>query len=1102
VSYWQHAWDVTEADILYDNDPETEVYEESDEETGAESAPHPSDEALMASLNRFGRVDLPFMSRFSGKTYDQLVLDLGGSAIIQDPRAFFTLNSWSLEQGWVLRSQYLNGTGSLRRKLKDARRMNKRFPGRFEQNIALLKSVTPPKVSLEDIEYSIYSPWVPTDMKAACIKAVLAFNGDVEVVYNKDFGTVQILAPEKEARLSVRNMSTYGTVDGLSTMLGEQKGLTAIKILEYMLNGKTVKQYEYVPKANWKYERVFDREGTLAAQEKEKLLARDTTAWLGATKERRARLEECYNDAYVGYTYSPYDGSFLELADLNPEVTLYPYQRNGVARLLLSGNTLFAHDVGSGKTYIMTVGVHELKRMGLSQKNLVVVPNNRLHDTVREHRYLYPDDSILAVYPEDFTPANRQAILEKIRDGDYVAIYMAYSSFDMIVMSKDYWVTKMTQEIEALRDAMSDSRCEKEKRRLQSSVKAAEKRRLKYIDETLNCPWMTFDELGINTLVVDEAHNYKNIPLKTKVEHIVGMHTGGSEKCAQMLEKCHFVDKVVFATATPLTNSLADLFVMQTYLQPEELRMRGIGWFDMWINTFGEKENHFEIDVDSRSSRAMTRFSSFHNLSELMSLFSTVCDFYYIRDDQSELPQFHGAQDVLVPRSERQEAYIEELCERTERIRAQEVPRHEDNLLKVTTDGRKCALDIRLVDPTLSDGDEDNKIKACAGQIVVLYERYPQTCQVVFSDIGTPKASFNVYQALREELVNRGIPPQEIAFAHDAASEAARARLFENINHGHIRVVIGSTAKLGVGVNIQERLIALHHLSVPWRPADMVQREGRILRRGNTCEEVFIYRYVTKGSFDSYSWQMLENKQRFISSFLSGTSTKRDAADIADAVLSYAEVKALAIGNDLIRERVETHICLERTRIAGNQRQKQLLELQGVIRLLPAEIARLEALLDTAKRDIEHYRANKEPIPKADRQAIGEEILEALADNVMAEKEHWVAEFQGFAVMLPANMSAAAPYVWLCSDNGGRYYVEMPTDKALGCCQRLGDALERIGDLAETISEQIRVHRRRYEQAQQDIEQGNPYTARIEELVNKLAEIDAKLNPETIPDVA
>lgn len=1041
-----------------------------------------SGDALIDCVNHYGRVDMDYMSHLSGLPIEQLVVELRGSAIFQLPEEFVDHDVWDIAKGWVLRSQYL--LGNISRKLKDAQKANSRFPGCFEANIAALSAMLPEALGLEDIHVSLGASWLPAHIYSQFVKDLLSLKSSISVYYNKELSVWKVDTPS-EAKTSVLNTLTYGT-----------SYMCATKIIEQTMNAKTVKVYDYTWSGNrygGNYEKTLNKSETLAAQEKQRSIIRAFEQWIQADEARKAIISDCYNDAFVGYAHSPFDGALLKLPDLNPSIELYPHQRNAVARIVLSGqNLLLAHDVGAGKTYEMIIGIHELKRMGLSPKNLIVVPNSVLRATVDIHRLLYPNDKILAVFPSDFTPARRGDVLARIRDDDYIAIYMAYSSFDMIVMSKDYYINKMSMQLRELRNAAANARHKREKSALEADAEQLSKKLSRYVLEARDTAWLPFDKLGISTLVVDEAHNYKNIPLNSRADNVVGMHSKGSKKCAEMLEKCNSVDRVIFATGTPLTNSLADLFVLQSYLQPKELKFREIDSFDMWINTFGERETNFEIDVDSNNLRAMTRFSTFHNLTELMSLFSLVCDFHHIQAEEESLPTFTGYTDVCVPKSEAQSVYIKDLSKRCEDIRERRVKRHEDNLLMVTTDGRKCALDIRLVDVN-AEVHQNTKIDVCAANVYKLYCTYPRTCQLVFSDIGTPKSSFNVYSTLQDKLTQMGIPEFEIAFIHDATTEKARANLFAKINSGSVRVVVGSTAKLGIGVNVQERLIALHHLSVPWRPADMVQREGRIIRRGNTCEEVYILRYITEGSFDSYSWQLLENKQRFISSFLSGTAASREMDDIADAVLSYAEVKALAIGNPLIKKRVEIANKLERTKMAARGRQKQLVALRSVIESTPDQIKKLHKANRSIQADIRHYRNCKESIQNSERLAFGEELINALRNNAMGSSERIFDEYQGFTVILPANMLIEKPFVYICSKNSGRYYLEMRTDKPLGCSRSIDYLLDHLPDRVDNIKTQIALAIKHKEEAERDLEGGNPYHEEIDRLEKELAEVDRPL---------
>lgn len=1044
-------------------------------------------DALVLCVNRKGRVDIDYMSGLCGVPAARLTAILREKdAIFQDPAVFEDEERWSSRRGWVLHSQYCGG--DIPRKLEQAEAMEPRFPGRFAANIRALKAILPPSVDLEEIHYALGSPWIPARIYGRFVREVLRFRSFPSVYYSEGQACWKVIPP-LEASSNVYNNYTFGTLS-----------MPACRIIEHTLNGRTVKVYRKVPSLRevGRTDRVVDKAATLAAQEKQKLLLQEFLSWVEGDAKLRQELCRCYNETFVGFVPPRYNGDFLELPGLNPQVTLYPHQRAAIARFVLSDNhVVLAQEVGGGKTYEMVCGVHELKRMGRSTKNLVVVPNNVLAAAEQAHRHLYPEDRILAVSPKRFVPAKRQAVLADIRDGDYTAVYMASSCFDLIGLSNSHWIGAMKKEISRLERAARETVHREDRWATESRMEKLKKKLFDYIYDTPPYDGIPYDELGITTLVVDEAHNYKNIPLQTRADGIVGIHAQGSRKAEEMLEKCRATGRVVLATGTPLTNSITDMFALQLYLQREELEFRGVSRFDSWVNCFAEREvGCFEVDVDGAALRPMTRFSRFKNLPELMALFSSVCEFYYSPGDRPEgIPLFRGYRDVKVPKTPAQAEYFLELSRRTELVRQHKVDRSEDNLLLVTVQGRMAAADIRLVRPEERGNPQPGcKVEVCAGKVAELYRAFPGTCQMIFSDIGTPKASFNLYDALKAALTARGIPEEEIAFIHDAASESARTRLFADINAGRIRVIIGSTVKLGVGVNVQERMSALHHLDVPWKPSDMIQREGRILRRGNTCEEVFIYRYITEGSFDAYSWQILENKQKFISSFLSGADVGRDAEDIADTVLSYAEVKALAVGNPLIKLRVETANRLERARIASRQRQKQVADLRVVAENAPRQRERLLELARMAREDYAIYTGRKVSVPREERLAFGEELLEALADNEMRPVQRPFGEYQGFDILLPAGMQGEDPYVYVRGGTGCVYHLKMDGEKPLGCSRRVDYLLEGLSRRADALEQQAAEADQRWKDALAELEKGNPHLDECEKLAGQLEQLDRRLN--------
>lgn len=1081
-------------ELLMGNETVTFSQSETEEKTEKKSV----DQLLVESLNLFGEVDMEYITTKGGVTVKTAVMLLK-DAVFQLPEVFIGADEYDPLKGWVISPRYLSG--NLSRKLHTAKRMNKRFPGMFTRNIKAISKEMPVEVDIDEIHLNLGAPWIPECEYEDFLMDLLKLNEPPKVQYMKELGRYKIISTD-EASNSVRNTNTYGVTANCSDRASGQY-LTAIQIVENTLNNITIKVCDYVnkPQGGWNNnsrEAVLNREKTIEAQEKFKAICEAFREWVHGSEKRKKHFEEYYNNSFSGYCTKAYNGDFLTFPDLNPDVTFYKHQRDAIARVLLSGtNTLLAHHVGTGKTYEMVASVHELYRMGLSKKNLVVVPNNVLRATVDSHKLLYKNDKILAVYPKDFTPLYRNEILKKIRDEDYVCVYMAYSSFCLVTMSKEYHANRMASRIAELRYAAASTNDKYEKNALRNEADKLTKKLYKFNEETKPCPWLSFEELGIETLVVDEAHNFKNIQIETRADNIVGMSKAGSKKCREMLHKAHNVNRVIFATGTPLTNSLSDLFVLQTYLQPETLEFHNISRFDQWIATFGSQQTFVECDVDadSKNLRTVTRFSSFHNLGELMALFSQVCDFHNAEENTANLPQFDGAINICIPRSEAQAECVAELSDRVDKIRSHKVTRKEDNLLKVTTDGRKAALDVRLLYmPALFDPDAPSKVNVCADKVFELYKAYPDTAQVIFSDLGTPKEGFNIYDAMRDRLTELGIPFDEIAYVHDATSETARARLFEAVNNGSVRVIIGSTQKLGVGVNIQERLIAIHHLSVPWRPSDMVQREGRILRPGNTCPKAYVFRYITEGTFDAYSYQLLESKQRFISDFMCGTATLRVVDDIADTVLEYAEVKALAVGNPLIQKRIEVANLLERTKSASRTRQKQLQQLRAIIEAAPKEIARFEKRAKIADGDSDFYKKHRETISNEERISFGEDLLEALKGNIAKHEERVFGDYQGFDIVLPADMYSERPYVSVKSSRGGNYPCNIELDHTpLGCTRALDCLLNRLDGRAESLRDKAKNSEKQMQIAVEDLESGNMYIDEIENLKAELEAIDREL---------
>ncbi len=1022
-------------------------------------------DAFLHCRNAFHAIDIGCIASLSGASQEEVIQTLSGKAMFQDPAFFADRIRYRADEGWVFREQYLSGF--LPEKLKTAERMNKLFPGHFDINIEVLKNRIKGLADPDQMEITLGSPFIPCDIYAEFIQHLLRLRNRPTVRFNNYKCIFEIGVTDKDDMDTIRKHPIYST-----------NRIHALENIVKTMNAETVKVYDTRQDYYGKVTRSVNMRETVLVQKIQQKLIGEFKEYVNASTVRLRRIRDSFKSWIVGFSNEPYDGSYLEFPDMNPDIKLYPRQKNIVARALESQyNMIITDPVGMGKSFVIPCVAHELYRTGISKRNLFVVPNNTIQDLEKLHHHIYGDDTILVISPSKFRRRNRMKVLEEIRDGDYVAIYIAASCFRMIKMSKAHKCREMEKEIDRLRAAAANAPTGSERSSLSGMADTQSNKLSDFIKEYEDPDWLCYDDLGIQTLFVDEAHMYKNISIKTRAQGVVGMREKGSAAADEMLMKVHFTDRTIFSTGTLLSNSLADLYTMMLYLQPEQLRFRKIHTFDMWINTFAERVSKCELDITSKL-RTVTRFDSFHNLNELMSMFGMVCDFF---SDSPAIPVKAIYEDVMVPIKSYQKLTILGLGTRADRVRRREVPRNVDNLLKITVDGRRCALE---------DGD---KVKYCADKIIELYHRYPDKAQVVFCDIGTPKPGPNIYDTLRYLLVKKGIPWEEIAFVHSANNERKRSKLFEQINAGAVKVVIGSTEKLGVGVNIQKNLVALHHLSVPWRPSDLEQREGRILRRGNECGVCYIFRYSTEGTFDGYSWQLLENKQRFIASFLSGVATGAKVDDIADSVLTYAEIKALAIGNPLIRKRVETANRIDHLRITSHRRERELAELEKQIKTGPGKMARQKELIAVTEADAAFYEATRERISVDERVSFGEELIEALRENTQKPSSRIFDNYQGFNVDLPKDMDADRPYVNLVSANNGRYYAAMDCDRPMGCAQRLDILLDRLQGRAQEQRDHLTQMRRQLKDARADFARGNPYIDQIDYYENELKDIDKQL---------
>lgn len=843
------------------------------------------------------------------------------------------------------------------------------------------------------------------------------------------------------------------------------------------------------------------KEETLAAQEKQEAIEKLFKEWVWQDEDRRWEIEEAYNQLFQDCRAKEYSGRELKFPEMSPDVTLFHYQKDAVMRVISEKNTLLAFDVGAGKTYIMIAAAMKMRQEGRSRKNLFVVPNHIVGQWELIFKQMYPTAKVLPVDPAAFRPQLRQKVLGQIQRGDYDGIIMAYSCFEMIPLSKEYLMEQLERKLRELDASLPESWKERYFLRTGAAVereKAYLKKQIFGLIGTLKnrTEAITFDQLEINTLFVDEAHNFKNIPLRSNLKGISGVNITGSKKCLEMLYKVRCVQErnqgrgAVFATGTPLCNSISDAYAMQMYLQYDKMKETHLDRFDNWVKSFAKPERICEIDVDTSKYRFVLRFAHFFNLPELSRLFSQIAAFHAV-DNKEGVPRLERYSDVILPRNAALQGYMDQLCQRSEKIRAQQLDKIADNMLKVSTDGRKAALDLRLVKQE-QPGGESSKVWRCVQQVVEIYKEHNGCSQIIFCDYSTPKAEqFNIYNELKQELMKQGVPSEEIAFIHSCRSETEKVQLFEEVNCGVVRVLLGSTFKLGIGANVQTRLKAIHHLDVPWRPSDMVQREGRILRRGNRYQEIKIFRYIAEGSFDSYSWQLLETKQRFISQFLSGSEYQRSASDLEENVLTYAQVKALAISQPLMKVLAEKENELRRLRMLSDNHVRTQEAQRQTIAVQEKQLTVLKGRLAAAEQNASYVGG----ISEDGFQAAYKNMKAILTEDVILGGAASPLELSvlGFGIAIPGagQQNAKKPYIVL-SRNGAGYPIEMGPSSA-GNARRVVNFLKRFHELPKRIGEQRDECLGEIERLKELSRETNPYLENMRSLEEEITRIRSKI---------
>lgn len=1054
-----------------------------------------ANDALIVSLSEKARVDITFMQKLCNMDMDKMLKDLDGE--------IFNVPEYGEPNHWVTADEYLSG--NVREKIKIAEHFAE-TDERFNVNVKYLKEVQPKDLSASEISVRLGSTWIPPEDIKVFIEYLLNPSNyacqNINVHYNEATSEWWIEGKNYD-KYNIKATNTYGTGRA-----------NAYKIIEDSLNLKDTRIYDYYEDENGKRVAELNKKETAIAQAKQEQIKLAFEEWIWKDPERRERLTKVYNERFNSIRPREYDGSHISFDGMNPEITLRKHQVNAIARILYGGNTLLAHEVGAGKTFEMVAAAMESKRLGLCNKSLFVVPNHIVEQFGQEFLQLYPSANVLVTTKKDFETANRKKFCSRIATGDYDAIIISHSQFEKIPMSVERQVTIIQKQIEDITLGIQDLKNNNGERfsikQMEKTKKSLETRLAKLNDTSRKDDVVTFEELGVDRIFVDEAHYYKNLFLYTKMRNVGGIAQTEAQKSSDLFMKCRYLDEltggkgVIFATGTPISNSMVELYTMQRYLQYGELEKRHLQQFDAWASTFGETVTAIELSPEGTGYRAKTRFAKFFNLPELMALFKEVADIQTSEMLNLPVPKANYHNVVIEP-SEIQKELVKDLSERAEKIRNRMVDSSVDNMLKITNDGRKLALDQRLTNDMLEDF-EHSKVATCADNIYSIWDKTSEdkSAQLVFCDLSTPHndGKFNVYDDLKTKLIDRGIPEEEIAFIHDANTDARKQELFNKVRRGQVRVLVGSTQKMGAGTNCQDRLIALHDLDCPWRPSDLIQRSGRIIRQGNKNPEVDIYRYVTEGTFDAYLYQLVENKQRFISQIMTSKTPVRFAEDIDETALSYAEIKALAAGNPDIIEKTELDTQVAKLKLLKQNYLSEKYALEDkVIKYYPNEIKRLENRIEDMKEDIEVFNNNNTPDNSfekmnikgtdfTERKEAGEKIIEICKSMTNPEPLE-IGEYKGFKIILSFDTMDRKFYANM--KNNLSYKTELGSDPS-GNITRIDNVLNGIETRLSSIENNLEDTKKNYESAKKEIEKPFPQEEELKTKSKRLDELNIKLN--------
>ena len=1052
-------------------------------------------EALALSIGEKARVDLPYMEQLTGKTQAELVQDLQG-VIFKVPNCEHV--------SYVAADEYLSG--NVRNKLTVADLAAKNDP-ELAVNVEALEKVIPKDLSAAEISVRLGATWIPQEDIQRFVMELLTPSsyaaGRLKVRYTPINGDWFIENKSSDMG-NVKADSTYGT-----------KRASAYRIIEDTLNLRDTRIFDYVYDEHGNKKAVFNAKETTAAQAKQEVIKQAFQDWIWKDPERRNRLVRYYNDTFNSVRPREYDGSHITFGGISPEITLRPHQVNAIAHILYGGNTLLAHKVGAGKTFEMVAAAQENKRLGLCQKSMFVVPNHLVGQWASEYLRLYPSANILVTTKRDFETGNRKTFCGRIATGDYDAVIIGHSQFEKIPMSIGRQREQLEKQLDDIEHGIDDVQSSKGEqftvKQLMKTRKAIKTKLEKLNDTKRKDTVIDFEQLGVDRLFIDESHFYKNLYLYTKMRNVGGIAQTEAQKSSDLFMKCRYLDEItgnrgtVFATGTPVSNSMVEMYSVQRYLQYDTLAQNGLQHFDSWASTFGETVTALELAPEGTNYRAKTRFAKFYNLPELMQMFREVADIQTA--DMLKLPvptvNYHN---IKTKPSEIQTEMVASLAKRAEKVRARLVEPNIDNMLKITNDGRKLALDQRMIDPMLPD-DPESKVNACVDNVYRIWEEHADTkaTQLVFCDLSTPKndGTFNVYDDMREKLIARGIPAEQIRFIHEATTDAQKKELFGKVRSGEVRVLFGSTPKMGAGTNVQDRLIAIHNLDCPWRPSDLEQRQGRIERQGNMFPEVEVYRYVTEQTFDAYLYQLVESKQKFISQIMTSKSPVRSAEDVDEVALSFAEVKMLATGDARFKEKMDLDIQVSKLRVLKQSYLSEHYDLEDrVLKYYPQTIKEYEERIAGYENDaalVEQHKPQGEDkfcpmtlkgMTYTEKADAGEMLLAICKDYPMSAPTE-IGSYRGFRMEIYYDTVNAHYCMNLCGK--AKHKVDLGAD-ALGNLTRIENELSKLPARLEAAKTKKAETIAQLETAKEEIKKPFAFEDELKEKTERLNALNIELN--------